>query len=42
MFDLGDPGDTHAHAGGKVFLSEAGVLAGFGELVSACFGQEPA
>jgi hypothetical protein len=42
MFDLGDPGDAHAHRGRDVSLGEAELLAGLRESVSAGLGQQRA
>ena len=42
VLDLGHPGDADAHGGGDLLLAQAQLLAGFGELVSAGLGQQPA
>jgi hypothetical protein len=41
VLDLGHLGDGHAHGGGGLLLAQAWRLAGLGELVPACLGEQP-
>jgi hypothetical protein len=40
LLDLGYPGDTHAHGGGDLLLTQAQLLAGLGKLVPARPGKQ--
>jgi hypothetical protein len=42
VFDLGDAGDAHPERRGYVFLRQAELLAGLGQLVPPVLGQQPA
>jgi len=42
VLDLGYPGDAHPHGGGDLFLAQAQLLAGLGELVPARLGKQAA